>query len=98
MAAGCVSKNLSNHRIIVTPVSSPSTKSNGYTNLNNGAPVRPTDNSEAGKNRINIRQNITARYAVNYRLAKQLTAASVTLLYSFIKNIIFSSERNIIFT
>ena len=97
MANGCV-KNLPNHTIIVTPVSSPSTKSNGYTNLNNGAPVRPTDNSEAGKNRINIRQNITARYAVNYRLAKQLTAASVTLLYSFIKNIIFSSERNIIFT
>ena len=71
MANGCV-KNLPNRTIIVTPVSSPSTKSNGYTNLNNGAHVRPADNSEVGKNRINIRQNITARYAVNYRLAKQV--------------------------
>ena len=92
MANGCV-KNLPNHTIIVTPVSSPSTKSNGYRNLNNGAPVRPTDSSEAGK-KINIRQNITARYAVNYRLAKQLTPAPVNLLYLSMK-ILSSLERRI---
>ena len=80
MANGCV-KNLPNQAIIVTPVSSPSTKSNGYTNLNNGEPVRPTDSMEAGgKNRINIRQNITARYAVNYRLAKQVTTTVIPFL------------------
>ena len=78
MANGCV-KNLPNQAIIVTPVSSPSAKSNGYTNLNNGAPVRPPDNSEMGKNRITIRQNITARYAVNYRLAKQVTLNVILL-------------------
>ena len=62
MAAGCVSKNLSNHRIIVTPVSSPSTKSNGHANINNGLTVR---------DRMHIRQNISARYAVNYRSVSQ---------------------------
>ena len=94
MANGCV-KNLPNRTIIVTPVSSPSTKSNGYTNLNNGAPVRPADNSEKGKNMINIRQNITARYAVNYRLAKHVST-SVNLLYNSIK-ILSSLEREILF-
>ena len=94
MANGCV-KNVGSHRIIVTPVSSPSTKSNGYRNLNNGASVRPPDNSEAGKNRINIRQNITARYAVNYRLAKQLPPAPVNLLYLSTMKILSSLEIKI---
>ena len=58
VANGCVKKNLTSHKIIVTPVSSPSTKSNGTPNINPGPSARE---------RINIRQNITARYAVNYR-------------------------------
>ena len=57
MANGRV-KNLSNHKIIVTPVNSPPTKSNGHPDTNNGAQTM---------DRINIRQNISARYAVNYR-------------------------------
>ena len=67
MANGCVNKNLPSHKIIVTPVSSPSTKSNG-TGVITPGPARE---------RINIRQNITARYAVNYRLAKQVTPTTV---------------------
>ena len=59
MANGCVNKSLPSHKIIVTPVSSPSTKSNGTGVITPGPSARE---------RINIRQNISARYAVNYRL------------------------------